>query len=130
MEDRLKRRGDVSFGVGIVDAEDELPAVLARKQPIEQRRADAANVQVAGGAGSEAGADQGRVQGSGFRVQGSGRTTDERTARRELDAMGGRPNSALFAEPGGTLLYLFKQSFSAEFRACTGFSLAQRLGVV
>ena len=58
VEDRLQRRlGHVPLLVGVVDAEDELPAVLAGEQPVEQGRADAADVQVAGRAGGEAGAD-------------------------------------------------------------------------
>ena len=49
----------VALLVGVVDAQDELAAVLAGEQPVEQGGADAADVQVAGGAGGEAGADRG-----------------------------------------------------------------------
>src|SRR5262249_20375497 len=41
------------------DAQDELAAVAARQQPVEQGRAHPADVQVPGGAGSETGADAG-----------------------------------------------------------------------
>ena len=40
--------------VGIVDAQDKLPAVLAGEQPVEQSRAHAADVQEAGRAWGEA----------------------------------------------------------------------------
>ena len=40
--------------VGVLDAEEELAAVLARVEPVEERRARAADVQVAGGRRREA----------------------------------------------------------------------------
>ncbi len=43
--------------VGVLDAQDELAAVMARERPAEQRRAGGAQVQHAGRAGSDAGAD-------------------------------------------------------------------------
>ena len=43
-----------AFGVGVFDAQNEHPAVTAREQPVEQRRAGAADVEVAGGRRSEA----------------------------------------------------------------------------
>ena len=58
VEDRLQRLGAVALGVGVVDAQDELAAVPAREQPVEQGGADAADVQVAGRARGEAGADR------------------------------------------------------------------------
>src|SRR3982750_4494240 len=53
VEDGLQRLGDVALLVGVVDAQDELAAVLAGEQPVEKGRADAADVQVAGRAGGE-----------------------------------------------------------------------------
>ena len=47
VEDRRQRRLDVALLVGVVDAQDELAAVPAREQPVEQRRAHAADVQEA-----------------------------------------------------------------------------------
>ena len=57
VEDRLQRLFDVPLLIGVVDPQDELPAVLPGEKPIEQRGADAANVQIAGGTGSESGAN-------------------------------------------------------------------------
>ena len=44
--------------VGILDAQQELAAVVAREQPVEQRRARAADVQESGRGGGEAGDDR------------------------------------------------------------------------
>ena len=57
VQDRLQRLGHVALLVGVVDAQDELAAVLAGEQPVEQGRADAADVQIAGRAGGETRAD-------------------------------------------------------------------------
>ena len=54
-------------GVGVVDPQQELPAVPPREQPIEQRRAHAADVQIAGRTGSETCADH---ECSQFRLRG------------------------------------------------------------
>jgi hypothetical protein len=43
--------------VGVLDAQDELAVTVAGKEPVEQRRAGRADVQVAGRAGGEAYAD-------------------------------------------------------------------------
>ena len=56
-EDRLERFLDIPLRVGVVDAEDERPAMPPRVQPVEQRRADAADVEITGRARSKAGAD-------------------------------------------------------------------------
>jgi hypothetical protein len=45
-----------ALAVGVLDAQDEGAAVVARMQPGEQRRARAADVQIAGGTGGEAAA--------------------------------------------------------------------------
>ena len=50
VEDRPQRLGDVALGVGVVDAQQKLPAVTPGEQPVEQGRADPANVKIAGGA--------------------------------------------------------------------------------
>ena len=55
--DRLRRRARL---VGIFDAQQELAAVVAGEEPVEQRRARAADVQEAGRRGGEAG-DDGRL---------------------------------------------------------------------
>ena len=57
VEDRLQRLLDVPLLIGVVDPQDELPAVLPGQQPIEQRGPHAADVQVSGRAGGEAGAE-------------------------------------------------------------------------
>ena len=57
VEDRLQRLVDVPLLVGVVDPQDELPAVLPGEEPIEQRGANAADVQVSGRTGSESGAN-------------------------------------------------------------------------
>ena len=40
----LQRFGDIAAGVGVVDPQQELSAVLPGKQPVEQGRANAADV--------------------------------------------------------------------------------------
>ena len=57
LEDRVDGLGGGALAVGVLDAQDERAAVTARVQPAEQGRADPADVQHAGGAGGEAGAD-------------------------------------------------------------------------
>ena len=57
VEDRLQRLFNVPLLIGVVDPQDELPSVLPGEEPIEQRSAYPANVQVSGGAGSESGAN-------------------------------------------------------------------------
>ena len=47
---------DVPLLVGVVDPEDELAAVVAGQQPVEQGRPHPADVQEAGRAGGESGA--------------------------------------------------------------------------
>ena len=49
VEDRLDVLGLGAFAIGILDAEDELAAGVARIEPVEQRRARAADMQRAGG---------------------------------------------------------------------------------
>src|SRR5262245_37321906 len=58
LQDRLQRLGLIAAGVGVVDAEDELSAEAARQQPVELGGADAADVEIAGRARSEARADR------------------------------------------------------------------------
>lgn len=69
MGDRRHNRADRflgrAFEVGIFDTQDELALVLAREGPVEQRRARAADMQISGRAGGEAGADHGRDGGEG-----------------------------------------------------------------
>ena len=57
VQDRRERFVDVSLRVGVVDPQNELPALPFGEQPIEQRRPHAADVQVAGRAGGEASAN-------------------------------------------------------------------------
>ena len=57
IENRLERLVDVASDVSVVDPQDELPAVLPGEKPVEQRRANPADMQVAGGTGGEAGAN-------------------------------------------------------------------------
>ena len=56
-EDRFLRTRHVALHVGILDAEHELPAEVARQEPVEDGRAGTADVEVPGGAGCEAGAE-------------------------------------------------------------------------
>src|SRR5690606_39397871 len=51
-------RRSSDLDVGILDAQDEGAAVTTGEGPGEQRGTGAADVQIAGGAGSEAGADR------------------------------------------------------------------------
>ena len=57
IDDRPQGLGDVPPRVGIVNPQQKLPAVLPGIEPIEQRGPHAADVQVAGGTRSEAGAN-------------------------------------------------------------------------
>jgi hypothetical protein len=57
VEDRLDRGVGRALAVGVLDAQQEAPAVLAREQVREQRGARAADVQETGRAGREAGDD-------------------------------------------------------------------------
>jgi hypothetical protein len=45
VQDGRQRRLDVALLIGVVDAQDVVAVVLAREQPVEQRRPDAADVQ-------------------------------------------------------------------------------------
>ena len=58
VEDRLQGLVDVPLLIGVVDPQDELPAVRAGEQPAEQGRADPADVQVAGRTGSKSRANR------------------------------------------------------------------------
>ena len=53
LEDALLRLARRSLGVGVLDAEDERAVLAVRQQPVEERRARVADVQLAGRAGSE-----------------------------------------------------------------------------
>ena len=57
VQDRRQGRFDVALLVGIVDPQLKLPAVPPGEEPIEERRADAADMQIARRAGSEASAN-------------------------------------------------------------------------
>ena len=70
------RRRRRALAVGILDAQDEGAAMVARQQPVEQGRARIADVQVAGRAGSEAN-PHGRGSGPGASGLGSACGADE-----------------------------------------------------
>src|SRR5262249_42121908 len=55
IEDGLEGLGDVAFLIRIVDAQDELPAVVPGEQPIEEGGTHPADVQITGRARSETG---------------------------------------------------------------------------
>ena len=57
LKNRLKRSLDMALSVGIVNSEDELPAVMSRKQPVKQSGANSADVKIAGWARGKACAD-------------------------------------------------------------------------
>src|SRR5438552_1188752 len=57
IENRLQCFADISHLIGVVDAKNELAAVLAGEQPVEKSGADAADVQVASWAGCKTGTD-------------------------------------------------------------------------
>ena len=74
VENRLHRLGGRARDVGVLDAQDELAAVMTRKRPREQRGARAADMQITGGGGSETGADHdgaGRKKGLFYRIDGA-----------------------------------------------------------
>ena len=60
VQDRGQRRLDIPLLIGVVDPQQELPAMPPGKQPTEQRRAHAADVQISGRTGSKTGADHNR----------------------------------------------------------------------
>src|SRR5262249_23475054 len=62
VQDRADRFGRGALDVRIFDSEDELALVMARERPREQRGAGAAEMEEAGGAWCEAGADGGHLQ--------------------------------------------------------------------
>ena len=55
--DLVDRLGDLARRVGVLDPQAVLAALLAREEPVEEERADAADVEEAGGARSHADAD-------------------------------------------------------------------------
>ena len=57
VDDRLHRLGRGAFEIGIFDAQNESAAMATRIGPRVERGTGAANVEVTGGAGGEAGAD-------------------------------------------------------------------------
>ena len=61
LEDHLHRLGRGTLEVRVFDAQDELALHAPGVQPAEQRRAHAADVQQAGGAGGETGDDGGHA---------------------------------------------------------------------
>ena len=62
VEDRVDRRVGRALAVGVLDAQHEGAAVMAREEEVEERRARAADVQVAGRARSEARSKMGRLR--------------------------------------------------------------------
>src|SRR5262249_41506271 len=62
VQDRADRFGRGALDVRIFDSEDELALVMARERPREQRGAGAAEMEEAGGAWCEAGADGGHLE--------------------------------------------------------------------
>ena len=68
--DLIDRLGHLAARVGVLDPQQDLAALLAREEPVEEERADAADVEEAGGARSHADADAHRasiVGGGGIR---------------------------------------------------------------
>src|SRR5919106_935738 len=55
--DLIDRLLDLPARVGVLDAEEELPSLVTREEPVEERGADAADVEEPGRAGREADAD-------------------------------------------------------------------------
>ena len=53
MQNRRESCFDVTLLIGIVDAQEKLPAMLPGEEPVEQGRANSADVEVAGGTGGE-----------------------------------------------------------------------------
>jgi hypothetical protein len=68
-----ERRLDVSLLIGVVDPQQELPAMPPREQPIEQRRPHAADVKIPGRAGSKSSANS--HDGEGLRLETRGLRT-------------------------------------------------------
>jgi len=68
LEDRADRRFGRALAVGVLHAQPEGAAVMAREQPVEQRGARATDMQEAGRRGGEAGDDGTRVGGHGGAV--------------------------------------------------------------
>ena len=70
--ERVEDVADVLLGgavaVGVLDAEDERSAVMAREEPVEERGAGAADVEIAGGRRSEADAGSHREEKLAVRV--------------------------------------------------------------
>ena len=79
VEDGSDGRFRGALAVGVLDAQQELAAGVARVEPVEQRRARPADMQVAGGRGSKAGDDGFAHVPALVRIVGEGL---ERNARR------------------------------------------------
>src|SRR5687767_4690862 len=60
VQDWRERGLDVALLVGVVDAQEVVARVAAREQPVEEGRAHATDVEVAGGAWGEAGSGRRR----------------------------------------------------------------------
>ena len=80
LEDRAGALVGAARLVGVLDAQQELAAVLARVEPVEERRSRAADVQVAGGRGRES--ETRRAHGRGRRCEGERGKRDESSASR------------------------------------------------
>ena len=94
--DLVDRLRDLARGVGVLDPQPELPALVAREEPVEERGADVADVEEPGRAGSHADADGhggsvGRVRGRTLTLADLNRATLARQLllqRRRLSPLG------------------------------------------
>ena len=84
LEDRVHRRGGGALLVGVLDAQHEDAAAVAREEIVEQRRPRAADVQEAARARREARADGRHRRASTSAPVGSQRTTGELRKRLAL----------------------------------------------
>src|SRR5439155_5033852 len=87
VENALDHFGRRTLDVGVLDAQHEGAAVAPCEEPVEQRGARAADVQIAGWGGSESNAGGGHVTGKTVSV-----------VRRRAVRFGGRPSRGLPTE--------------------------------
>ena len=96
IDDRLNRRLGRALAVGVLDAQQEPPAEALGVEPVEQRRARAANVQKAGRGGRKSRHDLGHSETAAF-VLKRGRPMLADPARRCITAAGRRQRWAASA---------------------------------
>ena len=120
-----------SLGVGVLDAQDERAVLAVRQQPVEERRAGVADVQLPGGAGSESYSHTsvGSLQSeSGVAVISRSRQSESSVGAQQRDRVGG---DRLAAPDGSTPSFVlpFTLTRPASMPSARGDARADRVAV-